>query len=238
MKFKEAREILINGGFKLKYVQTGYILPVLSFVHPNYNNVETFVTFDDTDFVWDENHVINFEKDDLDVDVSEVLFNQDLSIIYSIDEYLHNELDIPNINLERESLKYLQQIVDMVNNSESLFNFSNEYHQQVLSFTNKCLPFIKVLNKYGFTKVKSYRSGAMYNFYGGIMYSISDEKNFGNVTFAMNVLDWNNEIDIDIYSTNEYDDSDCLFNIDADLNLFEKNVVEQIERRNKFLERL
>jgi hypothetical protein len=238
MKFKEAREILTNGGFKLEYIQTGYVLPILSFVHPNYNNVETFVTFDDKDFVWEENLVIDFEKDDLDVDVSEVLFNQDLSIIYSIDEYLHDERDEPNIRLEGESLKYLQQIVDMTNNSESFFNFSNEYHQQVLSFTNKCLPFIKVLNKYGFNKVKSYRSGGLYNFYGGIMHSVSDEKNFGSVTFVMNVLDWNNEIGIDIDSTEEYDDSDCIFNIDADLNLFEKNVVEQIERRNKFLDAL
>ena len=237
MKFKEAREILLNGGFKLEYIQTGYILPILSFVHPNYPNDETFLTFEDKDFIWEENLVINFEEDDLDVDVQEILFNQDLSIIYSIDEFVYSEWYEPNIRLERDSLKYVQQIVDMINNSEHFFNFSNEYNTQLADFTNRCLPFIKVLSKHGFNKVKSYRSGSVHSFYGGVSYVITDEANFGDVTFAMNVLDWNNEIYINIDPIRDYDDKDALYKLDVDLNLFERNVVKQLEIRNETLEK-
>ena len=228
MKFKEAREILINGGFKLVGTQSDVNLPMLHYIHPNYPDDDTIVRFERIEYEWDEHDFVN---DDIEVDIDEIIFNQDLSIIYDPNKTIITD-EPCNICLRGESLEHLYHIIDMVNDIGILYEFNAIYVAEQNEFHDKCFPYIEILTKLGLNNINLERSVCGY---GGISYVVSlakthsDRYKFGNVCFSMNVLDWKKSISINLdCDGNNYD-------FDMDLNLFEKIVVEQLETRSKIL---
>lgn len=229
MKFKEAREILLKGGFKLIGTQSDVNLPMLHYVHPNYPDDDTILRFDRrSDYEWDEH---DFENDIIDVDIDGIEFHQNLSITYDPDDAIITD-EPCNICLRGESLMELEFIVDMIGSIESLYEFGEIYLIKQKEFYIQCLPYIKILKKLGLNNINVERSSCGY---GGISYVVSlartqfDRYKFGYIEFSMNVLDWKKEILINLDSNGEH------YDFGMDLNLFEKIVVEQLEMRNKIV---